>query len=76
MASDDLVPVRGKVIGIFKGDLFKVEGENGLVILAKPSGKLRLNKIRIVVGDEVEVGVSTTDLSRGKITRRFDKRGN
>lgn len=72
MASDDLVDVEGRVVSISKGDLFKVEAETGgLTILAKPGGKLRLNKIKIVVGDRVLVQVSPADLSVGRIVSRL-----
>jgi translation initiation factor IF-1 len=70
MASDDLVDVEGKVVSIHKGDLFKVEAD-GLTVLAKPSGKLRQNKIKIVVGDRVLVQVSPADLSVGRIVSRL-----
>lgn len=71
MASDDLVDVEGKVIAISQGDLFKVEGPGDLMILAKPAGRLRQNKIKIVVGDRVLVQVSPTDLTRGRIISRL-----
>ena len=47
---------------------FKVQLENGHVILAHISGKLRMNYIRILPGDRVTVEMSTYDLSRGRIT--------
>ena len=49
---------------------FKVQLENGHVILAHISGKLRMNYIRILPGDRVTVEMSTYDLSRGRITWR------
>jgi translation initiation factor IF-1 len=50
--------------------MFKVQLENGHVILAHISGKLRMNYIRILPGDKVTVEMSTYDLSRGRITWR------
>ena len=49
---------------------FRVQLENGHVILAHISGRLRMNYIRILPGDKVTVEMSTYDLSRGRITWR------
>ncbi|MDU3326415.1 MAG: translation initiation factor IF-1, partial [Streptococcus sp.] len=49
---------------------FKVELENGHIILAHISGKLRMNYIRILPGDKVTVELSPYDLTRGRITWR------
>jgi translation initiation factor IF-1 len=51
--------------------MFKVELENGVVILATVSGKIRMNYIRILPGDKVTVEISPYDLTRGRITFRF-----
>ncbi|MBU1782569.1 translation initiation factor IF-1, partial [bacterium] len=50
--------------------MFKVELENGHKVLAHISGKMRMNYIRILVGDKVTVELSPYDLSRGRITYR------
>ena len=49
---------------------FKVELENGHIILAHISGKLRMNYIKILPGDKVKVELSPYDLNRGRITWR------
>jgi translation initiation factor IF-1 len=51
--------------------MFKVELENGHVVLAHVSGKIRMNFIRILPGDKVTVELSPYDLNRGRITYRF-----
>lgn len=50
---------------------FRVELQGGQMILAHISGKMRLNYIKILPGDKVQVEVSPYDLSRGRITRRL-----
>ncbi len=70
MAKDDFIEVEGKVIEALPNTMFKVELENGHVILAHISGKLRMNYIRILVGDKVTVELSPYDLNRGRITWR------
>ena len=52
---------------------YRVELDNGVTILASPSGRMRLYRIRIAVGDRVAVELSPYDLTRGRISRRFDK---
>lgn len=70
MAKDDVIEIEGKVIEALPNAAFKVELENGHVILAHISGKLRMNFIRILVGDKVTVEMSPYDLSKGRITWR------
>ncbi|WP_439097658.1 translation initiation factor IF-1 [Mycoplasma crocodyli] len=54
----------------FSSDLYEVELENGLVIKAHISGKMRVNHIRILPGDSVEVEISPYDLTQGRVTYR------
>jgi translation initiation factor IF-1 len=51
--------------------MFKVELENGHVVLAHISGKMRMHFIRILPGDKVKVELSPYDLTRGRIVYRF-----
>ena len=69
MASNDLIPLEGVVAEISR-DSFIVKTDN-LDVRAKLSGKIRTNKIRIVIGDRVIVEVSPFDLSNGRIVRRM-----
>lgn len=70
MAREDLIEVQAKVIEVLPNAQFKVELENGHVVLAHISGKIRMHKIRILPGDNVVVELSPYDLTRGRITYR------
>lgn len=70
MARDDLAQFKGKVIDAGAGGLYKVQLDDGVEIRAKLCGKMRRFNIRVVVGDEVTVGVSPYDPSHGLIMRR------
>lgn len=70
MAKEDVIEVEGTVVESLPNTKFKVELENGHVILAHISGKLRMNYIRILPGDTVTVELSPYDLTRGRITWR------
>ncbi|SEG07451.1 translation initiation factor IF-1 [Caloramator fervidus] len=70
MAKDDVIELQGTVIEALPNAMFKVELENGHVILAHISGKLRMNFIKILPGDKVTVEISPYDLSRGRIIWR------
>ncbi len=71
MAKDDVIEIEGKVIETLPNAMFKVELENGHIVLAHVSGKIRMHFIRILPGDKVTVELSPYDLSRGRITYRF-----
>ena len=70
MAKEDLIEVEGTVVEALPNTTFKVELENGHQILAHISGKLRMNYIKILIGDKVKVELSPYDLGRGRITWR------
>lgn len=61
----------GKVIETLPNAMFKVELENGHVIIAHISGKMRMNYIKILPGDKVRVEMSPYDLSKGRISFRY-----
>ena len=69
MAKEAKIEVDGKVIDVIK-DEYKVELENGFLVTAHVSGKIRMNYIRILPGDKVTVEISPYDLTRGRITFR------
>ena len=71
MTKDDVIEVEGTVLETLPNAMFKVELENGHVVLAHVSGKIRMNFIRILPGDKVTVELSPYDLNRGRITYRF-----
>ncbi len=70
MSKDDVIELNGKVVEVLPNAMFKVELQNGKEILAHISGKLRMNYIRILQGDNVTVEISPYDLTRGRITWR------
>ena len=67
----DVIEVEGLVVENLPNAMFKVELENGHIILAHVSGKIRMNYIRILPGDKVTVEMSPYDLTKGRITYRF-----
>ena len=69
MAKETKIEVNGKVIDCIK-DEYKVELENGVVVTAHVSGKIRMNYIRILPGDKVTIEFSPDDLTRGRIIYR------
>ena len=71
MSKQDVIEVEGKVLEALPNALFKVELENGHVVLAHVSGKIRMNFIRILPGDKVTIELTPYDLTRGRITFRF-----
>lgn len=71
MAKDDVIEIEGVVVETLPNAMFKVELENGHIILAHVSGKIRMHYIRILPGDKVTVELSPYDLTRGRITYRF-----
>ena len=70
MSKEDAIEVHGTVKESLPNTMFRVELENGHVILAHLSGKMRKHYIRIVPGDKVKVALSPYDLSRGHIVYR------
>ncbi|MDD5108926.1 MAG: translation initiation factor IF-1 [Candidatus Omnitrophota bacterium] len=70
MAKEELIETEGKIIEALPNAMFKVELENGHVVLAHVSGKMRMNFIRILPGDKVKLELSPYDLARGRITFR------
>lgn len=70
LSKDDVIEMEGTVLEALPNAMFQVKLENGYVILAHISGKLRMNFIKILPGDKVKVELSPYDLSRGRITWR------
>ena len=65
-----MIEVEGVVVEVLPNTQFKVELQNGHIILAHISGKLRMNFIKILAGDKVTVEMSPYDLTKGRITWR------
>jgi translation initiation factor IF-1 len=72
---DEKIEVEGTVVEALPATQFRVELDNGHKVLAYLSGKMRKYYIRILLGDRVRVELSPYDLTRGRITYRFKKRG-
>ncbi len=70
MAKEELIETEGKVVEALPNAMFRVELENGHIVLAHVSGKMRMNFIRILPGDKVKLELSPYDLTRGRITFR------
>ncbi|MFA5480911.1 MAG: translation initiation factor IF-1 [Bacilli bacterium] len=73
MAKTDVIEVEATVVEALPNAQFKVRLENGVMIHAHVSGKIRMHYIRILPGDTVTVEISPYDLSQGRITFRFKK---
>ena len=71
MAKEEKITVEGKVVETLPNAMFKVELDNGHVILAHISGKMRMHFIKILPGDKVTMELSPYDLTRGRITYRY-----
>lgn len=70
MSKKDVIELKGRVVEALPNTVFKVELENGHMVTAHISGKLRMNYIRILPGDEVTLELSPYDLDRGRIVWR------
>ena len=70
MPKEEIIEVQGTVVETLPNAMFKVELENGQVILAYVSGKMRMHFIKILPGDRVTVELSPYDLTKGRITYR------
>ncbi len=71
MAREDVIEMEGKVLETLPNTMFRVELDNGHIITAHISGRMRKNYIRILTGDRVRVEMTPYDLSKGRITYRM-----
>jgi translation initiation factor IF-1 len=71
MPKEENIEVQGIIRETLPNAMFRVELENGKVILAYVSGKMRMHFIKILPGDKVTVELSPYDLTKGRITYRF-----
>jgi translation initiation factor IF-1 len=71
MSKEDVIEVEGTVVESLPNAMFQVKLENGHIVLAHVSGKMRMNFIRILPGDKVTMELTPYDLNRGRITYRF-----
>ena len=71
MSRDDFIKMEAVVEDILPASHYAVKLENGLTIRATVSGKMRMNRIRILQGDRVTVEISPYDVTQGRIVYRF-----
>ena len=72
---EDKIEVEGTIVEALPSTQFRVKLDSGHTVLAYLSGKMRKYYIRILLGDRVRVELSPYDLTRGRITYRFRRRG-
>ena len=70
MSKDDSIEMEGTVLETLPNTVFRVKLENGHVVTAHISGRMRKNYIRILTGDKVKIEMTPYDLSKGRITFR------
>lgn len=70
MAKEDAIEMEGKVIDTLPNTMFRVELDNGHVVTAHISGRMRKHYIRILTGDRVTVELTPYDLTKGRIVYR------
>ena len=74
MSKEDFIELKGRVIDSLTGGKFKVQlFDNDMIITCTLSGKMRMNKILVLVGDSVTVEISPYDLTKGRISYRDKK---
>jgi len=71
MAKEELIEMRGQVVELLPNAMFRVKLENGHEVLGHTAGKMRKNRIRVLVGDEVLMELTPYDLTKGRVTYRF-----
>ena len=71
MAKQNVIEQDGTVVDVLPNTMFRVELESGLILLCNISGKMRMNNIRIILGDKVKVEISPYDLTKGRISYRY-----
>jgi translation initiation factor IF-1 len=70
MAKEDVLTIEGKVTEVLPNATYRVMIENGNIILAHISGKMRQHNIKVLLGDEVKMEMSPYDLTKGRIVFR------
>lgn len=71
MSKEDLIEFDGQVLELLPNAMFRVKLENEHLLLAHTSGKMRKNRIRILVGDRVRVEMTPYDLTKGRVIFRY-----
>ena len=69
--NNDVLEMEGEIIEALPNQTFKVELENKFVITCYTSGRLRKNRIRLVLGDQVRIEMTPYDMTKGRVTYRL-----
>ena len=72
MSKQKVIEQTGTIIENLSNSMFRVELENGVEIICHISGKIRINNIRLMVGDNVKVEMSPYDVTKGRIVTRIN----
>jgi len=71
MSKEELIEVEGEIVEALPNAMFRVKLDNGHLVLAHVSGKMRMHFIKILPGDKVKVELCPYGLTRGRITYRY-----
>ncbi len=71
MSRDDLIQIEGEVTRVLGGGTMEIQCENNVTIRGVLSGRMKKHRIKVMVGDRVQVSVSPYDTTHGLITYRF-----
>ncbi|HIY44829.1 translation initiation factor IF-1 [Helicobacter brantae] len=71
MAKDDVIEIDGKVVEVLPNATFRVELDNGHIVLCHIAGKMRMHYIKILLGDRVKIELTPYSLDKGRITFRY-----
>ena len=71
MTKPNVIEQDGTIVEVLPNTMFNVELDNGALLLCHISGKMRMNNIRIILGDRVKVELSPYDLTKGRISYRY-----
>ena len=69
--NNDVIEMDGEAVELLPAASFKIQLDNGHEILAHLSGRMRMNRIRILIGDKVKVQMTPYDLTKGRIVYRY-----
>lgn len=75
MAKEELIEFEGVVTEVLPNAMFRVKLENGHEIIGHTSGRMRKNRIRVLLGDKVTVEMTPYDLSKGRVIHRHKEGG-
>lgn len=75
MTKNDSIEITGKVIEVLPDSKYRVELESGHLVLGYLSGRMKQNRIQVIIGDSVLVELTPYDLTRGRVVRRLNTSG-